>query len=288
MENQNIMELFGDFTDMISRINIMEKLLSVILTLFVVVISVKIIRFVIKRFFRIKHIKTQIAKEEKRRETIERACLTFSKMSIWLIGILVICSYFIDIGAILAVAGVGTLAIGYGAKGLVEDVTSGFIVLLEDQYSVGDYVSVEGIYGQVESLGVRTTEIRQMDQSMFIVHNGKVDKLINYSKGPISASVDVGVAYEVNINYVLEVLEEICTKIQIEKPEIFPTKPKVLGITRMDPSALNFKILAEQEAEQKWLAERILRQKIKETFDEKGIEIPYDKTIVYTQPLEGD
>ncbi len=136
----------------------------------------------------------------------------------------------------------------------------------------------------VESIGVRTTSLRELDGGLYIIHNGKIDRLINHSKGTIKAIVDVGVAYEENIDHVVAVLSQICEEVYNANNELFIGKPEVLGVTRMDPSAMNIRIIADEDAARKVKAETALRKRIKEVFDAQGIEIPYSKYVVYKDP----
>jgi small conductance mechanosensitive channel len=223
-------------------------------------------------------------REIRRVITLNNVTKTAIRAGIWTAAALIILGQFMDIGSLLAVAGVGTLAIGFGAKGIVEDVMSGFVIVLENQFSVGDYVIIDDDhYGIVETIGIRTTSVREFDGGLFIIHNGKIDQLVNYSKGHIKAVVDVSIAYEEDINKVLDLLEEICEDLYLNQEDLFKIRPEVQGVTRLDPSAVNIRISCDEDASSKFAAETVLRQRIKEVFQEKEIEIPYTKSIVYTR-----
>lgn len=284
MEFTDFNDLFTTVLGNVERVNIVQKGLSVVITLVLLLICLKINDFVLKRIFRT-HKKDLTVAEEKRIITLRHASETFMHATLYIVALLMILSYFIDVGALLAVAGVGTLAIGFGAQGLVEDLMSGFVIIWENQFCVGDYVTFDNNhYGVVESIGVRTTSIRELDGGLYIIHNGKIDRLINHSKGTIKAIVDVGVAYEENIDHVVAVLSQICEEVYNANNELFIGKPEVLGVTRMDPSAMNIRIIADEDAARKVKAETALRKRIKEVFDAQGIEIPYSKYVVYKDP----
>jgi small conductance mechanosensitive channel len=130
---------------------------------------------------------------------------------------------------------------------------------------------------------MRTTSVREFNGGLFIIHNGKIDRLVNYSKGHMKAIVEVSIAYEENIDKVMTILEEICTDLYENHEELFKIRPEVQGITRLDPSAVVIRVVCEEDAASKFAAENLLRQRIKTVFDEKGIEIPYNKTVIYNQ-----
>ena len=282
MVYENVGDLWQHLLSGIDLSELTEKIISVVITIIVFFILIKVSNGLVNKFFN-ENKKNITPQERKRVLTLKKALKTFLRTALLLTELLTVLSFFTDVGALLAVAGVGTLAIGFGAQGLVEDVMSGFVIIFENQFSVGDYVTIDNDhYGVVETIGVRTTAVREMDGGLFIIHNGKIDRLIIHSKGTIKAVVDVGVAYEENIDYVLSVLREICEEVYNANETLFVGKPEVLGVTRMDPSSMNIRIIADEDAARKVKAETALRKRIKEVFDEKGIEIPYGKYVVYS------
>ncbi|WKY47739.1 mechanosensitive ion channel family protein [Eubacteriaceae bacterium ES3] len=221
-------------------------------------------------------------REERRIITLNNVLKIAVNGGAWTIIVMVILEHFINIGSILAVAGVGTLAIAFGAQGLVEDIMSGFVIVLENHFSVGDYVIVdETHHGIVEEISMRTTSIREFDGGLYIIHNGKIDRLKNFSKGNMKAIVEVGVAYEEDIAHVIQVLNELCQQLYDEHEDMYRSVPVVMGVVGLDDSAVTIRITCDEDAASRFVAENLLRQRIKEVFDEKGIEIPYNKTVIY-------
>ncbi|MGL4607644.1 MAG: mechanosensitive ion channel family protein [Eubacteriaceae bacterium] len=271
------------FIEEINKGNFLEKLLITILVFIVVLVSIRICFKIINRIFNTE--KTEMEPREIRRlTTLNKVVKTFVRASLWTIGILVILGQFMDVASLLAVAGVGTLAIGFGAQGIVEDVMSGFVIVFENQFSVGDYINLDADhYGIVESIGIRTTSIRELNGGLYIIHNGKIDRLTNYSKGDIKAIVDVAVAYEENVEHVINLLDRVCEEVYNNHEALFKGKPEVIGVTRLDPSAMNIRIIADEDASTKVKAETLLRKRIKECFDEEGVEIPYNKSVILTK-----
>lgn len=261
--------------------DIVYKLIMSLVVLIITKILLKIIYKVIDNVFNGNNSKrfNKLNEEKRRIETLNSISKSVSKYVMYFISILTILSFFMEITQILAVAGIGGLAVGFGAQGLVEDVVTGFFIFFEDQFAVGEYITIDGLSGIVESMGLRTTQLRDFTGDLHIVHNGKIDKVTNHSRGNIRALVDIGVAYEENISRVLKVLENLCNEISESNPEIIEG-PDVLGVTKLDSSSVVIRIIAKTIPMQQWHIERVLRHRIKETFDKEGIEIPYEKRVV--------
>lgn len=274
---------FSSYLNQFDFSHLLQKCLVSGIVLIAVVISIKITFGIVDRIFDGEKAGLE-PRDARRIVTLNHVTKTAARASIWTMAGLIILGQFINVGSLLAVAGVGTLAIGFGAQGIVEDVMSGFVIVFENQFSVGDYVIIdETHYGIVETIGMRTTSVREFNGGLFIIHNGKIDRLVNYSKGHMKAIVEVSIAYEENIDKVMTILEEICTDLYENHEELFKIRPEVQGITRLDPSAVVIRVVCEEDAASKFAAENLLRQRIKTVFDEKGIEIPYNKTVIYNQ-----
>ncbi|MBC3900529.1 mechanosensitive ion channel family protein [Acetobacterium malicum] len=278
---------FTSYLNQIDFSHLLQKCLVSGIVLIVVVISLKITYSVVDRIFDGEKVGLE-PRDSRRITTLNHVTKAAARAGIWTLAGLIILGQFINVGSLLAVAGVGTLAIGFGAQGIVEDVMSGFVIVFENQFSVGDYVIIdETHYGIVEAIGIRTTSVREFNGGLFIIHNGKIDRLINYSKGHIKALVDVSIAYEEDVNKVLDLLEEICEDLYQNHEELFKIRPEVQGVTRLDPSAVNIRISCDEDAGSKFMAENVLRHRIKEVFQEQGIEVPYNKSIIYNrEPLK--
>ena len=119
-----------------------------------------------------------------------------------------------------------------------------------------------------------------------MIHNGKIDRMTNYSKGNIKAIVEVGIAYEEDINNALETLKVLSQDLFNQRNDLFFEVPVVLGVMDLGDSAINIRIICNTDANGKFEAERLLRKRIKDEFDQKGIEIPYNKTVVLTNTNE--
>ncbi len=260
-----------------------QKGITSIIVLVLIFISIHLSFKTIDRLFNERK-KGLSPREARRIVTLNTTVKAAMKAVIWGVGGLIIIGQFINVTSLLAVAGVGTLAISFGARGLVEDVMGGFVIVFENQFSVGDYIILdEDHHGIVETIGIRTTNIREFDGGLFMIHNGKIDRMTNYSKGNIKAIVEVGIAYEEDISNAQEILNQLCEDLYHQHRNLFFQIPVVLGVMDLGDSAINIRIICDTDANGKFEAERLLRKRIKDEFDQKGIEIPYNKTVVFTK-----
>ncbi|MGI6603811.1 MAG: mechanosensitive ion channel family protein [Firmicutes bacterium] len=226
------------------------------------------------------------ALDPKRAQTLQAILISLLRYSLYFVGGLVILDAIgVPTTSVLASAGLVGLAVGFGAQNLVRDVITGFFILFEDQYSVGDYVALAGIEGIVEDIGLRTTRIRDFNGDLHIVPNGHIDLVTNKSRGSRRALVEVSVAYESDLCRVQEVLEGISREIAVAMPEIVDG-PTVLGVSKLDDTKITFQILARTVPMAEWKVEREMRRRIKLGLDTAGIETPYPRRVVYLNNRE--
>lgn len=185
----------------------------------------------------------------------------------------------IDTKTIIATLGVGGLAIGFGMQTLVKDVITGFFILWENQFAVGDFVKTAGYEGVIEEFDLRITKIRAVSGELCIIPNGKIETLANFSKGPTRFKAVLSIAYEADSKRALEAIEEVCGEIKSEFPNIVEG-PTVLGISDLADSAVNITVVGKIAFPETFGVERAIKSKIKAKFDEQGIEIPYNKVQV--------
>jgi moderate conductance mechanosensitive channel len=216
-----------------------------------------------------------------RGETFSGLLKSVLRYLVFFVAILMVLREFIDITPILAGAGIVGLAIGFGAQNLVRDIITGFFLIIEDQISVGDFVTIESYSGIVEQVGLRVTKIRDFGGQVHIFPNSKIEIVTNHCRGPQRSLVDISVAYEEDIDHVLEVLEEVCAEFSKEHSEV-KEGPVVLGVAELGDSEVVVRIIAQVEPMKQWQIERDLRRTIKRQFDRRGIEIPYPRRVVYT------
>src|SRR5690606_35032709 len=153
------------------------------------------------------------------------------KYVLYFIGTVIILDMFnINTSSILATAGIGGLAIGFGAQSLVKDVITGFFILFEDQFSVGDYVKIDSYEGIVEELGVRVTKLRDFSGELHIIPNGNINTVTNKARGAMRALVKVSIAYEEDIDRAIKILDGVCNRLKQSNKSI-EEGPTILGVS---------------------------------------------------------
>ena len=189
----------------------------------------------------------------------------------------------VNIAPLLTAAGIGGLAVGFGAQNLVRDVISGFFLILEDQIHVGDVVKIDGTSGLVESVKLRTVVLRDLSGTVHVIPNGAITTLSNMSKDFSYSVMDVGVAYKEDTDRVSDVLRGVGTEVQGD-PNFGPhilDELEILGVDDFADSAVNIKIRMKTRPLKQWMVGRELRRRIKKAFDAQGIEIPFPQVSMY-------
>jgi len=189
----------------------------------------------------------------------------------------------VEIGPILAAAGIVGLAVGFGAQSLVKDVISGFFILLEDQIRVNDVVQVAGKGGLVERINLKTTILRDLAGNVHYVPNGQIDVVTNMTKEYSRYVFDIGVAYREDVDEVMEVIKEVDEELRNDpafKDDILEPI-EVLGLDQFADSALIIKARTTTKPIKQWYVGREFNRRLKRKFDERNIEIPFPHITLY-------
>ncbi|MGD9576825.1 MAG: mechanosensitive ion channel family protein [Syntrophorhabdus sp.] len=189
----------------------------------------------------------------------------------------------IDIGPVLAAAGIVGLAVGFGAQSLVKDVISGFFILLEDQIRVGDVINIADKGGLVEKVGLRTTVLRDLQGNVHYVPNGNISVVTNMTKEFSRYVFDIGVAYREDVDEVIEVIKGIDEEMR-QDPEfrddiIEPIE--IMGLDQFANSAIVIRARTTTLPIKQWRVGREFNRRIKKKFDELNIEIPFPHVTLY-------
>ena len=189
----------------------------------------------------------------------------------------------VNIGPLLAGAGIVGLAISFGAQSLVKDVITGFFILLEDTISVGDVVDLGGHVGIVEGMSIRSVRLRDLEGTVHTVPFGEVASVLNMTKDYSFAFMEVGIAYREDVDQVVEVLREIGEEMQADEDfGPFILEPlEVLGLDSFGASSVNIRIRLKTLPIKRWTVRREYQRRMKRVFDERGIEIPFPHRTVY-------
>ena len=206
------------------------------------------------------------------------------------VAVLTLLSTFgMDITPLLASAGVAGLAISLGAQTLIKDFIGGVLILLENQYVVGDTIQVGNVTGQVEQITLRATYVRALGGDLFIVPNGEVRILANQTKGWSRALVEVGVAYEADLDRALAVLTESANAF-VQDPAIAPSvlePPQVMGPVSLGDWAANMRVMVKVKPGKQLEVARELRKFVLAACDREGIALPYPRQEVWVRGANG-
>lgn len=254
--------------------------------LFIIIIgriSIAILNRIISKFFKLY---PRFKMDEKKSTTLSGILKSVVKYTVYTIVALSALNVMnIPTAPLLATAGLGGLAIGFGAQSLVKDVFTGFFILFEDQYGVGDYITIGNMTGTVEDMGLRITKLRAFAGDLHIIPNGEIKTVTNHSRGCSLALVDIGVDYETDIDRAMVVLRETAEDYYRKNPEKITKIPEVLGIIKFNESEAVIRTIAETVSLKHWEVERELRKQILEAFKANKIEVPYPKRVIVSKEI---
>jgi small conductance mechanosensitive channel len=224
---------------------------------------------------------------EKRAHTIAGLLRTVGVTVLIVIALpMVLREFGLDITPLIAGAGVVGLAIGLGAQSLIRDVIAGFFILLEDQFHVGDVIQAAGVSGQVEQVTMRITVVRDLQGTAHFIPNGEIKVASNLTKEWSRAVIEVGVAYEEDVDRVIALLADLCRTFAEDAAfgKLVLEPPQVTGVEVLAESQVTIRLLAKTLPLKQWEVARELRRRVKTCFDREGIQIPYPHRIVITRP----
>ncbi len=231
------------------------------------------------------------AQRMRRTATVARLILSTFQVVVWTIVVLVVLgSIGVNLGPLLAGAGIAGIALGFGAQSMVRDTLAGFFILAENQYAVGDSVELQttggAVAGTIEALTLRITSIRAFDGTLNIVPNGNINVTSNKTRGWGRAIVDVRLTFDQDVEQVRAVLQDLFQDLAGTEP--FATglreEPKVLGIVQLAADAQVLRIAAETIPSRRWEIERELRERITMRLAERGVALPTTPVVVPHPP----
>jgi len=219
--------------------------------------------------------------DERKSKTIISVLNNASKYVILIIDILIILEiYGISTSGIIASLGIVGVVTGLAVQDVLKDILSGASIIIENQYAVGDIVSIGNFKGEVIALGLRTTKIKSYTGEVMIYANRNITEVINYSISDSVAIVNIPVSYNEDIGRVEKLLNELCKRVKEENKKI-KGDISCIGITSFDASSINFRITAVVEPTTNIEIERFLLKEIKELFNKENVEIPYNQVVIH-------
>lgn len=190
--------------------------------------------------------------------------------------------YNVNTSAILASLGVVGVVIGLALQDLIKDFIAGIFIIFDDQYSVGDTVTINAFRGEVVALGLKSTKLKSIQGDIMSISNGQIKEVINHSLENSLALVEVDVAYEENLDHVLSILEDECEKFSKTEKNLCG-KFNILGVTDLGASGVRIRVTVETLPLEQFQVERDLRKAIKNRFDQEHIEIPFTQVVVHSE-----
>ena len=269
----------------------LHKLLAILLTIIILLIITKIIlnagKNVIQTILKPRKGTKNYQRKIARAETLAPFFNSIFSFFIYFIAITIILKKIgIDTTPIIASAGVFGLAIGFGAQTIVKDFISGIFILLDGTISVGDVIIVNSHTGTVESMNLRHVQLRKFSGELWTIPNGEIANFGNYNKDWTRAVVEVDLAYEQDIEKGMQELENIGKQWAETNKEIILEPPVVQGVMSLGASGITIRLIAKLKPMMHWAAERDLKKLIKNHFDSKGVEIPFNRQVVYLRKEE--
>ncbi len=259
---------------------ILVTAVMILVWLLVGLLLMRVMKFVIKKAMR-------VDKNGPRALTVSKLLTSITRYVVWFIVTLMILGELnVNITPIIASAGVIGLAVGFGAQEIVKDFLSGFFILFEGSFNVGEVVEIDGFKGSVISLGLRTTIIENWLGERKIINNGNIGSIINCSRNDSIAIIDFGVGYETNLDQLNKLMETFVIDMK-EKYEIITETPQFLGVTELADSSINMRLIAKTKTMQHFGIERNIRKDLVNVLVNNNIEIPFPQRDVNLRSVDG-
>jgi len=219
-----------------------------------------------------------------RAKTLSSIIVQVATVLIWgAAGVMILSEFGVDTTPLLASIGVASLALGFAAQNIIRDYLHGFFIIMEDWYRVGEVAMISGTGGLVENITLRRTILRDLNGTMHIFPNSKIEQASNLTREWSRINLDVSVAYKENLNHVFSVIDEVCQEFKDDPnwgKDMLNT-PHVERVNNLGDSGIEIKILGDTKPIRQWALMGELRKRLKNRFDEVGIEIPWPHTKVY-------
>jgi moderate conductance mechanosensitive channel len=215
-------------------------------------------------------------------EALSTVLRSLASFAIWTVAIFMVLGEFgINLGPLIAGAGIIGVALGFGSQSLVRDFLSGIFILVEDQYGVGDTVDLGDATGVVEVVSLRTTRVRSVDGTVWHVPNGAIARVGNKSQHWSRALLDIQVAYGTDIAHASEVIKGVADDVWRERSGWVIEEPELWGVEELGPHGVAIRLVIKTQPSRQWDVSRVVRERLKQAFDAEGIEIPFPQQTVW-------
>ncbi|MEZ2458830.1 mechanosensitive ion channel family protein [Salinicoccus roseus] len=275
----------GEITDNLKDpelwMGVASKLIQALILIIAAMILVRIVNRMIDNFFKVKS-KSRLKGSSKRNQTLINVLQNAATVFIWFVAIMMVLETFsLPVRTLLAGAGVVGLAIGFGAQSLVKDMITGFFIILENQFDKGDFVRVNTsgttvAEGEVLSLGLRASKIQGWEGELFIIPNGTINEVVNFSRYNAISMLDMNVSVEEDLDSVENILEQFF-EAHWQEEEMLVSKPEILGLQGIENGEAIIRIMLETQPMEHFGVTRRMRKAIKNHLEGKGIYISVPK-----------
>jgi small conductance mechanosensitive channel len=227
----------------------------------------------------------RLSYHEKRAQTIASLLQGVGKIVILVLTLILTLNQFIDIAPLLAGAGILGLAVSFGSQSLVKDVISGFFILMENQFAIGDVIEVAGLAGGVEKMTLRVVQLRDLQGVLHTIPNGQITTVSNKTRGWSRAVLDIGVAYESNVDQAIAVLTDEAARFGDDAAWAvrLDGAPEVVGVAALADSAVQIRVMLRTQPGLQWEVGREFMRRAKNRLDQEGIEIPFPQRTVHVR-----
>jgi moderate conductance mechanosensitive channel len=211
--------------------------------------------------------------------SVLRSVMSFTIMAV--AGVMILGELGVELGPLIAGAGIIGVAIGFGSQALVRDFLSGIFILVEDQFGVGDIVNLDGTTsGTVEAVSLRTTRLRAVDGTVWHVPNGEIRRVGNMSQHWSRALLDIEVAYATDLTRAQEVIRDVAHAVWDEDDHVLE-EPEVWGVEELGAHGIVIRLVVKTTPSEQYRVSRALRERLKVAFDAEGIEIPFPQQTIW-------
>jgi len=282
MKTTHIQEwLKGILGDFYTPVLIVLKVAGIIIAS---IVLIKLGSYIINKIFE-KRSKSRTAAEDKKINTMSTLLVSVFKYAVYIISGVIILTDVFKLTSVLAAAGIGGIAVGLGAQSLIKDVISGFFIVFEDQFAVGDLITIGEMNGTVEYMELRVTKLRNFNGDLYIIPNGEIKIVTNHTRGNKAVIVDIPVAYSSDMDRAFEIAGNVCMRVSKEFTTIVE-EPRILGITELGKSSMNLRVIAKTIPNEHWEVERRIRKLIREEFAKSNIK--FSDSLKIIQGVDGD
>ena len=228
----------------------------------------------------------QQERSSQRTRTLGAVLRSITSITVYGVAVMMSLGEFdVNLGPLIAGAGIVGVAVGFGAQSLVKDFLSGVFMLLEDQYGVGDVIDVGDTVGVVEEVKLRSTQVRDINGTLWHIPNGSIRRVANMSQDWGRAVLDVDVAYDTDITAATAVIKRVADSLWHEQmPDAtIIEEPAIAGVQSLGENAVSIRLMARTEPGEHWAVSRELRARLKDALDEAGIEIPFPQRTIWVR-----